>query len=47
MPSSDWIEFLREDYENMKVMFFGETPSFDEILAGLESLETEIRKMSS
>ena len=47
VPSSDWTEFLREDYENMKVMLFGETPSFDEILAGLKSLETEIRKMPS
>ena len=44
-PSSDWIEFLRRDYGSMKVMLFGEVPSFDDILVGLADLEKAIRKM--
>jgi hypothetical protein len=43
--SSDWVEFLRKDYEKMNVMFFGEVPSFDDILSGLAELEKNIRKM--
>ena len=45
LPSTDWIDFLRQDYESMKIMLFGETPSFDDILARLADLEKSIRKM--
>jgi hypothetical protein len=42
---SEEVEYLRDDYEQMKVMFFEDPPSFDEILAGLGQLESEIRQM--
>jgi len=45
MPSDDWLDYLRRDYEAMQVMLFGESPSFDEILNGIQALETGIRKM--
>jgi hypothetical protein len=44
-PSSDWVDFLRKDYEKMNVMLFGEVPSFDDILTGLAELEKSIRGM--
>ena len=45
MPSDDWLDYLRRDYDTMQVMMFGESPSFDEILDGLQSLEDEIHRM--
>jgi hypothetical protein len=45
MPSDDWIEYLQRDYETMQVMMFGESPTFGEILDGLRTLESQIRKM--
>lgn len=45
LPSEDWMPFLRRDYASMNVMLFGDAPSFDEILVGLQELETDIRKM--
>ena len=47
MPSDDWLDYLRRDYETMQVMMFGESPSFDEIVDGLQSLEDEIHRMPS
>ena len=44
-PSEAWRDYLHKDYEKMKVMLFGEVPIFEEILAGLQNLETDIRKM--
>ncbi len=38
MPSNDWLDYLRHDYETMQVMIFGDSPSFDEILDGLQAL---------
>jgi len=43
-PSHLWADALRRDYEEMKVMIFGEAPSFDEILATLKELEKEINQ---
>ena len=45
LPSTDWMDFLHQDYESMNAMLFGETPSFDNILARLADLEKSIRKM--
>jgi len=45
-PSPDWIDYLRRDYENMKVMIFGAVPSFEDILSGLKRLEERIRRMA-
>lgn len=42
MPSLEYIEDLRTDYHHMKNMIYGDKPEFDEILAGIESLEREI-----
>jgi hypothetical protein len=45
MPSEDWVDYLRHDYETMQVMMFGESPTFDEIINGLRELEEAIHKM--
>lgn len=42
LPPTHNIDALRKDYASMQAMLFGEIPSFDEILAGLASLEQEI-----
>jgi hypothetical protein len=47
LPSQEWSEFLRRDYENMQIMLFGPAPAFDEILDGLRALERKIRAMPS
>ena len=46
MPSDVWVNFLKNDYRDMEIMMFGEIPSFDEILTGLQSLENTIREMT-
>ena len=43
-PRTERIEELRRDYEGMRVMIFGQPPTFDEILESLKSLETEINQ---
>ena len=45
LPSDFWAEYLRQDYEAMGDMLFGEPPAFDEILDGLARLESDIRQM--
>ena len=45
MPSGDWIDYIKRDYTEMRIMIFGEPPPFEEILAGLQGLETAIRGM--
>lgn len=42
MPPIDCIPILRDDYEHMKNMIFGEKPVFEEIMVCIERLETEI-----
>ena len=42
LPPEEWIPLLREDYEHMKNMIFGETPEFEEIVECMERLEGEI-----
>ena len=36
---------LKSDYDDMKIMIFGDTPTFDEIMASIEVLETEINQL--
>ena len=42
MPPTYNVEKLRADYEHMQNMLFGDKPTFDEILGGIEKLEKEI-----
>jgi hypothetical protein len=39
------IEALRQDYEDMQVMLFGDPPEFDAILEELRNLEAEINSL--
>ena len=43
--SSYNLDKLRNDYEHMQNMLFGEKPSFEEIMQGIEKLETEINEI--
>ena len=45
IPENHMKRFLYGDYEKMKEMFFGEIPSFDEILENLTELESEINAL--
>ena len=42
MPVAEYIDELRADYRHMENMFYGAKPTFDEILAGIASLEQEL-----
>jgi len=42
IPSESIQKALRQDYQDMRNMLFGDIPSFDEILARLKQLEEEI-----
>lgn len=46
MPPEDCTNTLRDDYEHMKNMLFGDVPSFEEILNVLRELEEEINQLS-
>lgn len=41
-PAKHNIERLRKDYIEMNSMFYGEYPPFDELMAAIEKIETEI-----
>ena len=45
LPPSHVEKVLRDDYEAMRIMVFGEYPSFDDILKELRSLEGEINSL--
>lgn len=47
MPSEKNLGFLAHDYEQMKVMFFGKIPLFNELLESLQALEVEINALES
>ena len=42
LPSNNKLMVLKDDYGKMQEMFFGEAPSFDEIINKLQELETQI-----
>ena len=46
MPPEYNLDKLRDDYEHMQNMLFGNKPSFDEIMDGIAKLETEINTFS-
>ena len=45
MPPDDCLTALRNDYEHMKNMIFGEKPEFEEILTTIQEIEREINKL--
>ncbi|MCQ2386423.1 MAG: nucleotidyl transferase AbiEii/AbiGii toxin family protein [Clostridia bacterium] len=45
IPAEKNIKALREDYEHMKNMIFGEKPEFDVILNAVKTLEDEINAL--
>ena len=45
MPPEYNIEKLRDDYEHMQNMIFGEKPEFEDILQAIEKLEKEINSI--
>jgi hypothetical protein len=47
VPVGERLASLRVDYERMRDMFFGERPSFDEILATLAALERRINSQTT
>ena len=42
MPPEYNLDKLRDDYEHMQNMLFGDKPSFEEIMEGLAKLEADI-----
>ena len=42
MPPDHSLSKLRDDYEHMQNMLFGEKPSFEEIMKGIAKLEIDI-----
>lgn len=46
LPPEEYLPILREDYEHMKNMIFGETPEFGEIMECMERLEREINLLN-
>ena len=47
VPDDDAINELRDDYEHMKDMIYGDKPSFDQIIDALTVLEDEINLLTS
>ena len=45
MPDKYRLKEIKEDYKNMTEMFFGEYPSFKELINTVLELETEIHKI--
>mgnify|MGYP000875221016 CR=1 FL=1 len=45
MPDDYRLKEIQEDYKNMSEMFFGEYPSFEEIMSKILELEEEIHKI--
>lgn len=46
VPSEAAIKDLSADYDHMRDMIYGEQPSFDEIMAAISGLETEINALA-
>ena len=47
MPPGRNLQVLRDDYNHMQNMIFGDKPNFDVILQGIEQLEKEINALYS
>lgn len=46
VPPKHNLDKLRDDYEHMQNMLFGDRPEFDDVLVGIEKLEKEINILS-
>lgn len=46
LPNKDGLALLREDYREMRDMFFSEPVSFEELLEGLRELEERINELN-
>jgi len=44
MPPANCIDLLRDDYDHMRNMIFGEQPNFEDILHCIQRLENEINR---
>ncbi len=47
LPPEHHLAELRKDYQTMQAMLFGQIPSFDEIVAHIESLEKMVNGLKS
>jgi hypothetical protein len=45
IPHETRMPILRQDYERMKIMIFGEVPKWDEIIKKLKKLEHQINSL--
>ena len=45
IPNTYRLKEIEEDYKNMREMFFGDYPSFDEVMSQIMELEKEIHKI--
>ena len=45
MPPEDCMKQLRDDYDHMRNMIFGDRPDFDDIMACIQRLEREINQL--
>ena len=45
MPPERNLQVLKEDYDHMQNMIFGDKPDFEVILKGIEQLEKEINEI--
>lgn len=42
LPNESTIQTLKKDYEAMKIMIYGDVPSFDAVMDTIKALENEI-----
>jgi len=47
IPAPHILNSLRVDYSNMKEMIYGNYPSFEEIMKGIQDLEIEINSLAT
>ena len=47
MPPDYNLDKLRDDYEHMQNMLFGDKPSFEEIMEGIAKLEADINMIKA
>ena len=45
VPGEETVATLRDDYEHMKNMFYGQAPDFEKVLQYIETLEKEINTL--
>jgi len=45
IPNKAAIKLLKDDYQSMKEMIFGDYPEFDEIIEKLESFQKKLNNL--